>query len=498
MKPTRRNWMAMQAAAALGPVVNVRDHGAAGDGNRLESEAIQRALDAAVRQGGGTVYVPPGQYRCGTLRLGSHLTLWIDAGAVLRMSERNEDFDPPETLPYQPHADRATSRFRHALLWGEGLEHVTIRGEGRIDGGPKRSGGPKPISLKRCRDVAIHGVTLENASSYNISMLGCDRVVIDGVTIRNGYSDGIDPDCCRSVRIANCFVESVDDAIVLKASPSLGEVAHTEHVTVTNCVLRTASIHLKCGTESLGDFRNITFSNCTLIGGMGGRHGNPGVALYTVDGGTLRGVAVSNITMQNVGIPLALRLGARGRGQSKPVAGRLEDIAFSNIVAVGAKRPSAFCGIPGAVIRNVTAAGIRIQAARAAEGPAALEDVPEKAAEYPDPTMFGELPAFGLYLRHAAGVTLRDVHLEGAAGDMRPALVADDVDDLTLLAPRAAALRLHNVRHAAVLDFSGRARLRVTGRDTREVVLRPAGAQRPREYLDRGPEVDAGAVACLP
>ncbi len=490
--------MAMQAASAWDFVVNVRDHGAAGDGNRLESEAIQRAIDVAVRQGGGTVYIPPGRYRCGTLRLGSNLTLWIDAGAELRMSERAEDFDSPETLPYPPHADQATSRFRHALLYGEGLDHVTIRGEGRIDCGPRRRQGPKPISLKRCRDVTIQGISLENASSYNISMLGCDRVVIDGVTIRNGYSDGIDPDCCRSVRIANCFVESVDDAIVLKASPALGERAHTEHVTVTNCVLRTASIHLKCGTESLGDFRNITFSNCTLIGGMGGRHGNPGIALYTVDGGTLQAVAVSNITMQNVGVPLALRLGARGRGQVRPAPGRLEDILFSNIVAVGAKHTSLFCGIPGAAIRNVRAEGIRIQAARAAAGPANLDDVPEKAGDYPDPTMFGELPAFGMYLRHAMGVTLRDLHLEGAEGDLRPALVADDVEELRLLAPRLASLVLHNARRAEVLDFSRRTRLRITGKNTREVVLRVAGAEQPEKYLDRGPEVDAGAVVGLP
>ncbi len=488
----------MQAAAALGPLINVRDHGAAGDDSRLDSAAIQRAIDAAAGRGGGTVYVPAGRYRCGTLRLTNHVTLWMDAGAVLKMSERDEDFDPPETLPYAPNADRATSLFRHALLYGEGLEHVTIRGEGRIDCGPKRRGGPKPISLKRCRDITITGITLENASNYNISMLGCERVVIDGVTILNGYSDGIDPDCCRSVRISNCFVESVDDAIVLKASPALGEVAHTEHVTITNCVLRTASIHLKCGTESRGDFRNITFSNCTLIGGMGGRHGNPGVALYSVDGGTIEGVAVSNITMQNVGVPLALRLGARGRGQTTPAPGRLEDIAFSNIVAVGAKHPSPFCGIPGALIRNVMASDIRIQVTRAASGPAVLEDVPEKAADYPDPTMFGELPAFGMYLRHAAGVTLRDVHLEGADGDARPALVADDVENLKVLSPRASSYRLHNVRSTQVLDFGGRERVRITGKSTRETVLRAASAERPEQFLECGGEVSVGEVLCRP
>ncbi len=202
-----------------------------------------------------------------------------------------------------------------------------------------------------------------------------------------------------------------------------------EHVTVTNCVLRTASIHLKCGTESLGDFRDIT---------------------------------------------------------------------FSNVVAIGAKRPSPFCGIPGAVIRNVTAANVRIRVSRAAQGPASMEDAPEKAAENPDSTMFGELPAFGICLRHAAGVTLRDIHLEGSEGDMRPALAADDVDELRLLAPRVPSYRLHNVRRAEVLDFSARARVRTTGMGMREVVLRPAGAGRPEEYLDQGPEVPAGEVTCRP
>ena len=113
------------------------------------------------------------------------------------------------------------------------------------------------------------------------------------------------------MRISNCFIESVDDAIALKTT--LAERRSTEHVTVTNCVLRTASIHLKCGTESCGDFRNIAFSNCTLVGGMGMRHGNPGVALYTVDGGVLEDIVVSNITMRDVGIPLAILRGNRDR-----------------------------------------------------------------------------------------------------------------------------------------------------------------------------------------
>jgi polygalacturonase len=260
------------------------------------------------------VHVPAGRIVSGTIHLRSHVSLHLDNGATLAMSADPAAFDPPERLPYDPHADRATPLFHNALIAGEGLENVAIFGQGTIDGNRTRGGGPKTIALKRCRNVSIRGISMLNGPSYHISLLGCEHVDIDGVTIRNGYSDGIDPDCCKFVRIANCFVESVDDAICLKASPSLGERVSTEHVTIMNCVLRTASIHVKCGTESYGDFRNIAISNCALVGGMGNRHGDPGVALYTVDGGTLDGVVFSNVTMQNVGIPIALRLGARGRG----------------------------------------------------------------------------------------------------------------------------------------------------------------------------------------
>jgi polygalacturonase len=246
---------------------------------------LEQAIDAAAKAGGGTVYVPAGRYVCGTIHLRSHVSIWLDNGATLTMSPDPAAFDKPERLDYDPHADGATSFFRNGLLVGEQLEDIAIFGQGAIDGNRTRSGGPKAISLKRCRNVSIRGITIRNAPGYNISLLGCEYVEIDGVTIRNGFSDGIDPDCSKFVRIANCFVESIDDAICLKASPALGERVSTEHVTVANCVLRTASIHFKCGTESYGDFRNIAVTNCAFVGGMGKRHGNPGVALYSVDGG---------------------------------------------------------------------------------------------------------------------------------------------------------------------------------------------------------------------
>lgn len=438
---TRRTFLsALPLAAGLRaqtPLYDVRSFEPSG-GPANSSAGIQRAIDAAAEKGGGTVYVPAGRYVCGTIRLKSRISLWIDNGASLMMSPNDADFDAAEQLPYNPASDRATSRFRFGFLTGEDLDDVTIFGQGTIDGNRTRSGGPKPISLKRCRRVAIRDIAMRNAGSYNISLLGCEDVRISGVSIRNGFSDGIDPDCCKYVRISDCFVESVDDAICLKASPALGERVSTEHVTVENCVLRTASIHLKCGTESLGDFRNIAFSNCSLVGGMGDRHGNPGVALYSVDGGQLRGVTVSNITMQNVGIPIALRLGARGTGQPQPVPGILEDISFENIVATGARRPSVIAGIPEARIRGVHIGDLRVSLARAGAASADAAPIPEKAAAYPDPTMFGELPAYGFYLRHARRISLHQIRIESAAGERRPGIVTDDVEELDKVSVYAA------------------------------------------------------------
>src|SRR5262249_53425289 len=155
--------------------------------------------------------------------------------------------------------------FHQALIWAEDAERIAITGTGTIDGNRKRRGGPKPIALKRCKFVAIRGVTIRDSPNYCISLLGTDYVAIDGVTILNGYSDGIDPDCCHHVRISNCHIESWDDAIVPKTSFSLGKRRSTEDVTVTNCVLASNCNCFKLGTESGGDYRNITVSNCTMF-----------------------------------------------------------------------------------------------------------------------------------------------------------------------------------------------------------------------------------------
>src|ERR1700687_5853765 len=243
--------------------VSVRDYGGTGTGKSKDTGAIQAAIDAAGKSG-GTVYFPPGEYVSGTLRLRDGIALRLAAGATLIASADDADFDPYEELGYDSFADRETTDFRFALLQGRSLRNVGIFGPGRIDGKRLRRSGPKPIALKQCRNIQIHDLTIDNAPNYNISLLGCDTVDIVGVTIRNGYSDGIDPDCCKNVRIANCRIESRDDAIVAKASFALGVRGSTENVLVTDCSLVNVRNALKLGTESSGDFRNIVFRNCAI------------------------------------------------------------------------------------------------------------------------------------------------------------------------------------------------------------------------------------------
>jgi len=462
---------------------NVRHHGARGDGRTLDTQAIQAAIDSAGRSG-GTVLFPPGEYLSGSLHLRSHIIVRLGAGSVLIASKDEADFDPVERLGHDPHSDAETADFRFALLQGHDLAEVSIRGPGRIDGHRTQRGGPKPIALKRCRGVLIGDLTIENAPNYNISLLGCDGVNIRGVTIRNGYSDGIDPDCCRNVRISNCLVDSRDDAVVLKSSFALGSRATTENVRVTDCHLTTLHNALKLGTESTGHFKNIEFSRCTIVGRSHAWKGDlsSGISLEMVDGGALERVVVSDIRMTGVRAPLFVRLGNRGRGSETPVAGTLKNVSISNVVAVGAMTASSITGIPGHPVSDIRLSQIQVTARGGAGAEVASQRVPELAKRYPDAFMFHDLPAYGLYCRHVRGLTCDRVELDTDRPDARPAMVLDDVgcarvEGLRAMPPAEGQplVWLRSVQDCQVSGLQARpgthAVLRLSGSDTARVSL---------------------------
>ncbi len=391
-------------------VFEVKAFGAVGDGLVKDTAAIQNALDACAAAGGGTVYIAPGTYLCGSLHLRTGATVWLDAGAIIKGSEDNNDYDPYEELGFENDSDSETSFFHYALIWGEDVERIAIIGRGTIDGNRTKRRGPKPIALKRCRYVDIKGITILNAPNYCISMLGTDYVNIDGVTIRNAYCDGIDPDSCRNVRISNCDIASVDDAIVPKASFTLGERRATENLVVTNCLLATECNGFKLGTESSGDFKRIAVSNC-VITGLNGDPATGGVCLESVDGSNIDGVVVSNITMVGVRAPIFIRLGNRGRDMETPVPGSLKNVSISNIVATGASLTSTITGIPGHDVHNVALSNIQLNHAGGVPYCPPGEAIPELEGEYPSADMFKSMPTYAMYCRHVNGLTISDMSL---------------------------------------------------------------------------------------
>jgi len=485
---------------------NIRDFGAKGDGTTKDTQTIQKAIDLCTANGGGTVFFPPGNYLSGSLHLKSNVALYLDHGARITASKEEADFDPYEKLDFKNDADHETSFFHHALIWGENVERIAITGTGIIDGNRSKRGGPKPIALKRCKHVTIKDVTILNAPNYAISMLGTDYVNIDGVSILNGYCDGIDPDCCHHVRISNCHIETWDDAIVLKTSFSLGEHRSTENLTVTNCVLATNCNAFKLGTESGGDFKYITVSNCVFFDRPGMSAPMAGIALESVDGSNIAGVAISNISMKNVRAPIFLRLGNRGRDMENPTPGTLKDVVISNIVATGAEHTCALSGLPNHPIEAVQLENIRITYMGGGTLEQTAINVPEMVAKYPDARMFGDLPAYGFYIRHVSGLKLHSVSLALQSPDLRHALVCDDVVSLDVESFAAPAvegtestLKLTQVIGALIRGCSPPTGteifLKVFGASSSDIALLGNDFGRVKKAVVLGDEVGEKAVA---
>lgn len=435
-----------RAAGALGVsaegVRSVKAYGAVGDGKTKDTAAIQKAIDAANAAGGGIVRFPPGRYLSGTIYLKSRVTLLVDAYAVLLGSADLADY-PVNTCAFRSYTDKYV---RQALIWGEGLCDVAITGPGVIDGqGGKFKGLPwlkRPyiIRLVSCRNVRVEGVALRDSPMWMQHYLDCDFVTVRGIDVYNhcnANNDMIDIDCCRDVIIADCLADSDDDALTLKSTADRA----TENVTVSNCVLSSHCNAIKMGTESNGGFKNIAITNCVIRPSRasgkvyGQKSGLAGIALEIVDGGTLDRVTISNVAMIGRTAPIFLRLGNRARtfqeGAPKPGVGSFRNVIISNIVATDAGVTGcSITGLPGHPIENVTLSNIKIGFVGGGTKQHAESDVPELPEKYPESTMFGTLPAYGFYCRHVDGLTFRDVDLQFAKPDARPALVCDDVQRL--------------------------------------------------------------------
>jgi len=447
---------------------DVRAFGALGDGKILDTAAINHAIETAANAGGGTVYFPAGQYLCHSIHLKSDVALYLDQGAVIIAADALPEgqpggYDDPEPeQAWEAYQDFGHNHWHNSLIWGEGLSNVSILGPGRIWGrGLVRSNDPKSswpsnrrvngvgnksIALKNCHNVQLKDFQVLNGGWFALLATGVDNLLIEGLTIDTNR-DGLDIDCCRNVRVSNCAVNSpYDDAIVPKSSFALGVARATENLEIVNCYVTGAyqvgtmldstwkkfdpgshvphTGRIKLGTESNGGFKNITVSNCVFDGCQG-------FALETVDGGLLEDVTISNITMRDIAsAPVFLRLGSRLRGPAESTkTGTLQRVMLSNIVCSNSASHLGciISGVPGHEIQDLTLRGIYIQHRGGGAREQAAIAPPENESEYPEPSMFGNMPSQGIYLRHVKNVILSEIEIAAISDDVRPALVFDDV-----------------------------------------------------------------------
>jgi polygalacturonase len=307
--------------------------------------------------------------------------------------------------------------------------------------------GNKAIALKLSRNVLLRDVSILNGGHFALLATGVDNLTIDNVQVDTNR-DGFDIDSSRNVRISNCSVNSPnDDAIVLKSSYALGFARATENVTITNCLVSGYDIgslldgtykrnvteapdrdgptgRIKLGTESNGGFKNITISNIVFDHCRG-------LALETVDGGSLEDVTITNITMRDVTTsPIFLRLGRRMRGPAGTAVGKLRRVTISNVMAYNAepRYASIIAGLPDYHIEDVTLNNIRIFYRGGGKKELADLQPPERDTNYPEPSMFGEMPVYGLFVRHAKGLSVSNVEISYLNDEFRPPFSLEDVN----------------------------------------------------------------------
>lgn len=502
---------AAAAASAAEPgvgsqlVLDVRGLGAAGDGTQLDTTPLQQAIDQCSQAGGGIVFVPAGRYLIGTLFLKSHVCLHLDAGAVLLGSPNLKDY-PTVRPAIRSFTDTYTEK---SLLYGENIEDFRLEGQGKIDGQGDSFKGPylvRPYLVRfvSCRDLAIRDLCLQNSPMWVQHYLACDRVQIDGIRVDsrcNANNDGIDIDGCRQVRISHCSISSGDDAIVLKSTLD----RPCQDVVITNCLLSSDCNAFKLGTESNGGFENITLSNCSIY-----QTGLAGLALELVDGGRLDGVTISNVTMREVQAPIFIRLGNRARSFQPelppPGLGVLRNISITNVQATGANRVGcSITGLPEAMAESISLDQIRIQFAGGGTTAEAERPIPERAEAYPEYGMFGPLPAYGLFCRHARNLRLSNFQFTFKEPDARPAVVCEDVEGLdvcggsgAVLAETKALFWLKAVRgafiHGCRVPAAAATFLRIDGASTRRVRVIANDLAEGTKQLELGPDVPPNAV----
>jgi parallel beta-helix repeat protein len=359
---------------------SIADYGAVSDGKTNNAASIDRAIAAAAHAGGGTVVVPPGDYMSGPITILSNVTLYLEAGSMIRGSNRLEDYmvarEGGDAASAQG-SNTQPAREPAGLITATGAKNIAITGRGTIEGsavafmkadqvldlkyavtdggdwsprlvrqgkdflstelgpqdGPYVPIKPRPgrmIQINKCDNVMITGVMLQNSPNYTVSVTDSRNVDIIGIKINSFASnrrapndDGIDLFNSRFVHISDCDIQNGDDSLCLFGS---------EDVTVTNCTLSSHDSAIRIGYDG-GETRNSVFSNLVI------RKSTRGINVNVRAGGV-----IENLLFNNIAIETQLHTGYWwGKGEpihisavpqaGTKVPGIIRNLRFSNILA---------------------------------------------------------------------------------------------------------------------------------------------------------------------
>lgn len=417
---------------------NVRDHGALGDGQTLDSPAIQATIEACSAKGGGTVFLPAGHYLTGSLFLRDNISLHLDSGATILGSENPDDYPVVHNRWEGKHQDTFAP-----LITGQGLHNISITGRGIIDGcgatwwQAKRDGTlahprPRLISFSDCTNVLIEGITAINSPSWTINPVHCQNVNIRGITIINPAdspnTDGINPDSCRLVRISDCYVSVGDDCITIKSGTeheSPERYAPCRDITITNCTLERGHGGVVIGSEMSGGVKNVVISNCVFIGTDRGIR----IKSRRGRGGVIEDIRVSNLIMDGVLCPFTMNLyyhiGVRGNTDISDKNPRLVDdttprlrrIHFSNITAREVKHAAGFLyGLAEMPLEDISFTDISISISEEADS-----GYPEMADDIPS------MSKAGFFIRNTRHLRLENVEVTDQVGEPFDIAESEDV-----------------------------------------------------------------------
>ncbi|MEQ8241102.1 MAG: glycoside hydrolase family 28 protein [Cyclobacteriaceae bacterium] len=378
---------------------DITNYGAKKDGSEKATEAIKKAIDAATEAGGGTVFIPAGEYLTGPIYLKSNITLHLDAGAYVRFSDTFDDYLPFVQSRYEGLMTKSFS----PLIYAYEEENIAITGRGTLDGQGKewwyqaeRLGGankenyrfydryekenkdtinafspykskkgflrPPFIQTLFCKNVRIEGITIVNSPFWTVTPEFCENVTITGITINNPPSpntDGINPSSCRYVHISDCHISVGDDCITIKSGKDESGrmmAVPAENYTITNCTMLSGHGAVVIGSEMSGGVKKITISNCVFDGT------DRGIRIKSTRGrgGVVEDIRVDNVIMKNIRKE-AIRLNMfYSNVPEEPVSERtpiFRNIHFSDIT-VEANIAVELIGLPEMPIENITFSNI--------------------------------------------------------------------------------------------------------------------------------------------